>query len=944
MNQNRIGVLAVIVLAFFLAPRSPAWTPVQGPVEGVWDLEGSPYIAVGDIQIWGGDTLVIEPLVEVRFNAGLTFTVYGTLLAQGTADSLITFTSHQPYPMAGDWGPIYFYSNEPEGSVLDYCIVEYGGAPGPGTIRIEYLSNPTITHCLIRESSNYGIWCHNQTTPLIADCIIRDNEKHGIACENMAAPTISDNTFIGNSYAAYVDGSSQPVLSGNTASGNTHDGVEVHGSLIVDAHWSDLPYYLSGGLYVEQGVTLTIDPGMKIVSASAVSLTVYGTIHADGTPSDPITFTSQFGSSDWGRWGHLGLLESSTGNIIDACIFEYGGSDNQGLILCQGAEAAISNSLIRYSPNAGIRVTADADLSVTGTTFIGTEWPIRADASAFLTVAGNTAQGNVHDGISIQGTAANGSTWHPDLPYIVAEYVSVDAGDTVTLLPGTEVQFLPYRGMTIRGTLLAVGTPSDSIIFTSSQLYPGGGDWNAVDFIDSSSSGSILQYCTLAYGGANGTGTVRVSDYSDPTIANCRITRSAVDGVQCVNRAAPTISRCLIEANDRYGIFISSFAEPDIKDCRFFTNEFAIFADGDVAPTLVRNTAYGNLHDGVAVSGTISSDVTWSNLPHIVIAGMEIAATATLTVDPGVDVQFVPDAHLNVYGKLEADGELVDPIIFTAEPGASESGHWGHLGFIGPSSSQNLLDYCIVEFAGSDGLGALFFESSAGGTVARSEVRANLAHGIECRDHASPSVLGSSLLANASSGVRAEGESTPTITNSNIVGNARYGVENLDPLVTIDAEDNWWGSPSGPGGAGPGTGDSVTAWVDYDPWRDSPYLPSVTISLTPDTIPIVIPPQGGGFGYTGVVINHTSQQQTLAGWIDVRLPNGTRYGPLLGPITLNLAPEETLSVHLQQNVPGMAPAGHYRFNGYLGTHPSPASDYSWFAFEKAGPLGIVRED
>jgi len=40
----------------------------------------------------------------------------------------------------------------------------------------------------------------------------------------------------------------------------------------------------------------------------------------------------------------------------------------------------------------------------------------------------------------------------------------------------------------------------------------------------------------------------------------------------------------------------------------------------------------------------------------------------------------------------------------------------------------------------------------------------------------------------------------------------------------------------------------------------------------------------------------------------------------------------------------MAPAGHYRFNGYVGTHPSPASDYSWFAFEKAGPLGIARED
>jgi hypothetical protein len=35
---------------------------------------------------------------------------------------------------------------------------------------------------------------------------------------------------------------------------------------------------------------------------------------------------------------------------------------------------------------------------------------------------------------------------------------------------------------------------------------------------------------------------------------------------------------------------------------------------------------------------------------------------------------------------------------------------------------------------------------------------------------------------------------------------------------TVSALYNWWGSSSGPGGAGPGTGDVVSANVDYDPW------------------------------------------------------------------------------------------------------------------------------
>jgi parallel beta-helix repeat protein len=60
---------------------------------------------------------------------------------------------------------------------------------------------------------------------------------------------------------------------------------------------------------------------------------------------------------------------------------------------------------------------------------------------------------------------------------------------------------------------------------------------------------------------------------------------------------------------------------------------------------------------------------------------------------------------------------------------------------------------------------------------------------------------------------------SPEIHYNNITNNGGYGILHewfVD--VIIDAEYNWWGDASGPGGFGPGTGDEVSAYVDYEPW------------------------------------------------------------------------------------------------------------------------------
>lgn len=58
---------------------------------------------------------------------------------------------------------------------------------------------------------------------------------------------------------------------------------------------------------------------------------------------------------------------------------------------------------------------------------------------------------------------------------------------------------------------------------------------------------------------------------------------------------------------------------------------------------------------------------------------------------------------------------------------------------------------------------------------------------------------------------------TFVIKNNRIAENTD-GLKNDNDVYVVDATNNWWGDPSGPSGEGPGSGDTVSVNVDYDPW------------------------------------------------------------------------------------------------------------------------------
>lgn len=60
------------------------------------------------------------------------------------------------------------------------------------------------------------------------------------------------------------------------------------------------------------------------------------------------------------------------------------------------------------------------------------------------------------------------------------------------------------------------------------------------------------------------------------------------------------------------------------------------------------------------------------------------------------------------------------------------------------------------------------------------------------------------------------------VVDNNLFDNAGSGLRSSSAGVLISAANNWWGADSGPSGVGPGTGEEVSAGVDFTGWRTEP--------------------------------------------------------------------------------------------------------------------------
>ncbi|GAB3894903.1 hypothetical protein GCM10028803_10600 [Larkinella knui] len=150
---------------------------------------------------------------------------------------------------------------------------------------------------------------------------------------------------------------------------------EVSGNITANTTWSAKnQYLLKGFVYVQPGITLTIEPGTVIKGdqASKASLFILpgAKIIADGTKAKPIIFTSNqaAGQRHAGDWGGLVLLGKAPANKKD---FKIEGEEVS--IVPGGAtgDAADNSGILRYVRIEFAGIAFQTDKEINGLTLAG---------------------------------------------------------------------------------------------------------------------------------------------------------------------------------------------------------------------------------------------------------------------------------------------------------------------------------------------------------------------------------------------------------------------------------------------------------------------------------------------------------------------------------------------------------------------------------------------
>ncbi|MCG6905686.1 MAG: right-handed parallel beta-helix repeat-containing protein, partial [Desulfobacteraceae bacterium] len=189
---------------------------------GVWAKQPLYYVVSGDVTVRGTASetvrLIVESGTEMRFASGTGLFIGSSsykaaLLAQGSAAAPIVFTSDTAAPAPGDWKGIYFGDAADDAlSVLEHCVVEYGGASYNANIYC-YAASPAIQFNTIRNSRHAGLYLYGKGSDnAVITCNNFKDNPYGVYLAGGATTAIQRNNFLRNQTSGIH----------NTGSGEVH--------------------------------------------------------------------------------------------------------------------------------------------------------------------------------------------------------------------------------------------------------------------------------------------------------------------------------------------------------------------------------------------------------------------------------------------------------------------------------------------------------------------------------------------------------------------------------------------------------------------------------------------------------------------------------------------------------------------------------------------------
>ena len=324
------------------------------------------------------------------------------------------------------------------------------------------------------------------------------------------------------------------------------------------------PYLVEQNESIFKGITLLINSGIVINFYDANSgFLIDGTLKAQGTDSEKITFTSFKDDPLPGYWLGLSFSKDSVGSELDNTIFQYAGAQINILgsaIKVDQSSVLIKNSLFDSNLNKSLYLI-NSNSIVDNTKFLN---HVKADSGTVLQPAGMYIEGgspevsncsfesnnygilidkataNIHnndfkknyypifwyefDGSTFLGNAATENdyneiyvntsrelkadyTLNPDtIPYLFSGILTVPENITLTLSPGLILEFVNnYAGVEVKGTLKAQGAVDNVITFRPhyyDQDWIQAGNWLGLSFAKTSKN-SELENVNISYAGSS---------------------------------------------------------------------------------------------------------------------------------------------------------------------------------------------------------------------------------------------------------------------------------------------------------------------------------------------------------------------------------------------------------------------------------------------------------
>jgi parallel beta-helix repeat protein len=176
------------------------------------------------------------------------------------------------------------------------------------------------------------------------------------------------------------------------------------------------------------------------------------------------------------------------------------------------------------------------------------------------------------------------------------------------------------------------------------------------------------------------------------------------------------------------------------------------------------------------VSGPITSDTVW-NTPVTVTGNVTVLLGHTLTIQPGVTVQFNSGTALLVAGAIVANGTIGNPITFTSSAGSPTPGSWNGIEFQSTTNVSSVFNYCIVEYAGggTDDAGVFYITGAYSISISNCTFQFNSGNGVNTRA-SSPRISTTLFTHNGGFGVYSDLLSNFTIDSCTIVNNTNGGI------------------------------------------------------------------------------------------------------------------------------------------------------------------------